>query len=53
MKNELLSKYLYALEKKAAQESFVDFLDSWGIDEDEYHEIKKFLNEHGIKGYIS
>jgi hypothetical protein len=53
MKNDLVSRYLYALEKLAARDSFVDFLDNWEINEDEYREIKKFLNEQGISGYIS
>jgi hypothetical protein len=49
-----LNKYLYALEKLAARESFVEFLENWEISEEEYEqEIKPFLLAHGIQGYIT
>ena len=49
-----ISTYLYALEKLAARESFVDFLENWGISEEEYEkEIKPFFLAQEIKGYIT
>lgn len=49
-----LNKYLYALEKLAARESFIEFLENWDISEEEYEqEIKLFLLAQGIQGYIT
>jgi hypothetical protein len=45
--------FLYALEKKAASESFVDFMDNWGLSEPDYREIKKWFIDRGITGYIT
>jgi hypothetical protein len=52
-KPEKLSKYLYALEKKAAQVSFNDFLEDWQISEQEFNEIEAWFRSQGIKGYIT
>lgn len=48
-----MNKYLYALEKLAARESFMDFIEDWGITEEEYEEIAEFFKAQGIKGYIT
>jgi hypothetical protein len=52
-KPEKLNKYLYALEKKAAQISFNDFLEDWGISEKEFNEIEAWFRSQDIKGYIT
>ncbi|WP_165572530.1 hypothetical protein [Pectobacterium brasiliense] len=45
------STLMYALTKNAARNSFVEFLDEWGIKKEEYEEISKFLAENNIKTY--
>ncbi|NEG85061.1 hypothetical protein GQQ15_06245 [Pantoea agglomerans] len=45
------SELMYALTKEAARNSFRDFRENWGITEDQYEEIKRFLAENGIKTY--
>lgn len=51
---ERISKYLYALEKLAARESFIEFLENWGISDEEYErDIKPYFLALGIKGYIT
>lgn len=52
-KPEKLSKYLYALEKLVARDSFMEFIENWGITEEEYEEIKTFLLSHDVTGYIT
>ncbi|EKN3952939.1 hypothetical protein WFJ88_20405 [Yersinia enterocolitica] len=46
-----LPDFIYAVGKEAARSSFVDFLECWGISEDEYEEISKFFSDLGIKTY--
>lgn len=48
-----LNKYLYALEKLAARESFMDFVEHWGISEEEYEEISAWFKAQGVTGYIT
>lgn len=53
MDNKKFETFMYALLKTAARESFVDFLDDWGLTEEDYQEIKKHLTEtYGIKTYL-
>lgn len=53
MNNEIFSTLMYALTKKAASDSFMDFLESWDIPEEEYHNIRDYLKEHyGVKTYV-
>ncbi|ENL6904459.1 hypothetical protein AB5R89_002355 [Enterobacter ludwigii] len=43
------SNLIYALTKEAARNSFLDFLEEWGIED--YDEIKAFLAKNGVKTY--
>jgi hypothetical protein len=44
---------MYGLTKHAAMNSYHDFLEYWGISEDDYEEIKKIWEEKlGIKPYV-
>ena len=44
---------MYALTKNAARESYSDFLDYLGINDEDYEEIKKAWEEKlGVKPYI-
>lgn len=43
------SNLMYALTKEAARNSFLDFLEEWGIED--YDEIKAFLAKNGVKTY--
>ncbi|MFU8688441.1 hypothetical protein ACNA6I_01285 [Rossellomorea sp. FS2] len=53
MNNEKFSQLMYALTKEAARMSFVDFLETWEISEEEYREIRKHLKEtYGVKTYV-
>ena len=53
MNKEAFSNLMYALTKNAARYSFIDFLETWEIDEAEYDEIKKYLKEtYGVKTYV-
>jgi len=46
-------KLMYYMTKESARISFVDFLESIGLTEDDYEEIKKHLKEtYGIKTYL-
>lgn len=45
MDNEKFGRLMYFLTKLAARDSFVDFLEDLDISEDEYEEIKKYLEE--------
>lgn len=46
---EGFSNLMYALTKEAARQSFLDFLEEWGIEN--YDEIKAFLIKNGVKTY--
>lgn len=48
---EKFSELMYALTKEAARSSFRDFRENWGISDDQYEEIKRFLAANGIKTY--
>jgi len=53
MNNEMFSTLMYALTKKAASDSFMDFLESLGIPEEEYHKIRDYLKEqYGVRTYV-
>jgi hypothetical protein len=44
---------MYALTKDAARNSFINFLDNWGIKNEEYEQVKMYLKEnYGIKTYV-
>ncbi len=53
LKNETFSKLMYALTKIAARESFVEFLESWEIPEEEYDSIREYLKEtYNVRTYV-
>lgn len=53
MDKEKFSKLMYGLTKMAARDSFIDFLEFWGITENEYDEIRDYLKEtYGTKTYV-
>ncbi|MEC0167902.1 hypothetical protein [Paenibacillus graminis] len=53
MNNEVFSQLMYALTKHAARDSFVDFLESWGIAEADYYDICGYLAEnYGVRTYV-
>lgn len=53
MDNKKFEKLMYGLLKNASRISFVDFLETWDISEQEYGEIKKHLEStYGIKLYL-
>lgn len=53
MDNGVFSQLMYALTKEAARNGFVDFLENWGIDREEYEKIKAHLaEEYGVKTYV-
>ncbi|WP_197261617.1 hypothetical protein [Brevibacillus laterosporus] len=50
MNNEKFGTLFYALTKGAARDSFVEFLEYWGLTEEDYDDIKKHLMEtYGIR----
>lgn len=53
MNNKVFSQLMYALTKQAARESFVEFLDNWGIAEEDYDAIRDYLKEtYGVRTYV-
>jgi hypothetical protein len=53
MENKKFEDLMYGLLKNASRISFVDFLKTWGISEQEYAEIKKHLETtYNIKLYL-
>jgi hypothetical protein len=53
MNEEKFSKLMYYLTKNAARISFIDFLSSIGLTEDDYEEIKQYLKEnYNVKTYV-
>ena len=56
MTDELQKKVqtlMYMLTKNAARNSYTEFLEDCGIDDDDYDEIKKIWQEKlGIKPYV-
>lgn len=53
MDNKKFEKLMYGLLKNASRNSFVRFLDSWGLSEEDYAEIKKHLEStYNIKLYL-
>lgn len=53
LNKDKFSTLMYALTKHAANVSFVDFLDAWGITEEEYDSIKEYLKEnYDVKTYV-
>ncbi|NGM81243.1 hypothetical protein G5B47_02320 [Paenibacillus sp. 7124] len=53
MNNEVFSTLMYALTKHAARDSFLDFLDSWGITEADYYDICGYLKEtYDVRTYV-
>jgi hypothetical protein len=50
---EAFSTLMYALTKNAARVSFVEFLENWGISEEEYDSIRDYLKEtYGVRTYV-
>lgn len=50
---ERFNTLMYALTKHAASNSFVNFLDTWGLTKEDYDSIKEYLKDtYGIKPYI-
>ncbi|MFJ7736418.1 hypothetical protein ACIQ2D_08740 [Lysinibacillus sp. NPDC097287] len=50
MKPNKLNAFMYALMKEARRDSLMDFIEDWGISEEEYYEIETwFKNELDIK----
>lgn len=53
LNNENFSRLMYALTKNAASSSFVDFLEVWDISQEDYDQIKKYLEHtYGTKTYV-
>ncbi|WP_337102376.1 hypothetical protein [Paenibacillus sp. YIM B09110] len=53
MEKEALGQLFYALTKHAAQDSFVDFLESWGITWEEYVSVRDYLKEtYNARTYV-
>lgn len=53
MDNKKFEKLMYGLLKNASRISFMDFLETWGLSEQEYDEIKKHLETtYDIKLYL-
>ena len=53
MDNEKFSTLMYALTQNAAQDSFIGFLETWGLTIEEYKEIKDYLiKTYGINLYV-
>ena len=45
---EKMNRLMYGLTKKAAQSSFVEWLEHWDITMDEYKQIKEYWKTMGI-----
>ncbi len=45
---------MYALTKHAARNSFIEFLEDWGLSEEDYAEVKAYLNSNlgEVKTYL-
>lgn len=44
---------MYALTKNAAETSYSEFLEEWGVSDEDYNEIKKVWAEKlGVKPYV-
>jgi len=39
----MLDEFMYALMKEARRHSFMDFIECWGISEEDYEDIKKWF----------
>jgi hypothetical protein len=53
MNNKNFSTLMYALTKHAAKDSFIDFLEDWGLTWEEYVEIRDYLKEkYGAETYV-
>lgn len=50
---EDFNRLMYGLTKTAARESFVEWLDKWGVAEEDYDVISKYLKDkYGVKTYV-
>jgi len=50
---EKFSRLMYALTKHAARDSFIDFIEGWGLTWDDYKEIRDYLKEtYGVETYV-
>jgi hypothetical protein len=53
MNNEKFSRLMYALTKHTARDSFIDFIEGWGLTWDDYKEIRDYLKEkYNINTYV-
>jgi hypothetical protein len=53
MNEEKFSKLMYYMTKRCAQISWIDFLSSIGLTEEDWDEIKEYLKEnYNVKTYI-
>lgn len=44
---------MYAMTKTCARESWIEFLDDWGIEHEEYEGLKEYLEkQYGVKTYV-
>lgn len=52
--HDKLNNLMYALTKHAARNSFVEFLEEWGLSEEDYTEVKAYLNSNlgEVKTYL-
>jgi putative phage-type endonuclease len=52
--HDKLNNLMYALTKHAARNSFIDFLEEWGLSEEDYAEVKAYLNSSlgEVKTYL-
>ena len=47
------SQLMYAMTKECARNSFVEFLETWGVSYEDYEEITRYLNEkYGVTTYV-
>jgi len=52
--HDKLNNLMYALTKHAARNSFIEFLEEWGLSEEDYAEVKAYLNSNlgEVKTYL-
>ena len=52
--HDKLNSLMYALTKHAARNSFIEFLEEWGLSEEDYAEVKAYLNSNlgEVKTYL-
>jgi len=52
--HDKLNKLMYALTKHASRNSFIEFLGEWGLSQEDYNEVKDYLNYNlgEVKTYL-